>query len=229
MEVASHQELRSRRCGAGWPRVLQRAVGPPAPRAPHPNILCVCPQVPPAHTSGATVAAAPSRWRTRPGSPSGTTATPSTWRSPWGRRTPCGGARKVGGAAGEERPQVAPGCSTTPSKGGPGPVPGHLWSVLVSPSPALRWGSLCTTRFMASSGSSALSSPLLPFPGSVLQALGFPLTRLSSTVGGTVLSIQDETENVFVWEHLQAYEGPSKGAWLGMTFNPKGTKEGGRL
>uniref|UniRef100_A0A8B9IV89 Mannose receptor C type 2 n=1 Tax=Amazona collaria TaxID=241587 RepID=A0A8B9IV89_9PSIT len=41
-------------------------------------------------------------------------------------------------------------------------------------------------------------------------------------VGGTVLSIQDEMENVFVWEHLQAYEGPSKGAWLGMTFNPKG-------
>ncbi|XP_077169931.1 C-type mannose receptor 2 [Paroedura picta] len=41
-------------------------------------------------------------------------------------------------------------------------------------------------------------------------------------VGGTVLSVQDEVENVFVWEHLQAYETPSKGAWLGMTFNPKG-------
>lgn len=53
----------------------------------------------------------------------------------------------------------------------------------------------------------------------------FPDT-LSSAVGGTVLSIQDEMENIFVWEHLQAYEGPSKGAWLGMTFNPKGTKEG---
>jgi len=52
---------------------------------------------------------------------------------------------------------------------------------------------------------------------------------LSSAVGGTVLSIQDEMENVFVWEHLQAYEGPSKGAWLGMTFNPKGTKEGTRF
>lgn len=97
------------------------------------------------------------------------------------------------------------------------------------PSAALRWGSPCTMRFTASSGSSALSSPLLPLPCSILQALGFPLTPLSSTVGGTVLSIQDETENVFVWEHLQAYEGPSKGAWLGMTFNPKGTKEGGRL
>uniref|UniRef100_A0A8B9EAP9 C-type mannose receptor 2 n=1 Tax=Anser cygnoides TaxID=8845 RepID=A0A8B9EAP9_ANSCY len=46
--------------------------------------------------------------------------------------------------------------------------------------------------------------------------------RRCQKVGGTVLSIQDETENVFVWEHLQAYEGPSKGAWLGMTFNPKG-------
>uniref|UniRef100_A0A452I2V0 C-type lectin domain-containing protein n=1 Tax=Gopherus agassizii TaxID=38772 RepID=A0A452I2V0_9SAUR len=40
--------------------------------------------------------------------------------------------------------------------------------------------------------------------------------------GGTVVSIQDEMENVFVWEHLQAYESQSKGAWLGMTFNPKG-------
>ncbi|NWY06036.1 MRC2 protein, partial [Nothoprocta ornata] len=46
--------------------------------------------------------------------------------------------------------------------------------------------------------------------------------RRCQKVGGMVLSIQDETENVFVWEHLQAYEGPSKGAWLGMTFNPKG-------
>ncbi|XP_061444611.1 C-type mannose receptor 2 isoform X2 [Rhineura floridana] len=41
-------------------------------------------------------------------------------------------------------------------------------------------------------------------------------------VGGTVLSIIDEIENVFVWEHLQAYESQSKGAWLGMAFNPKG-------
>uniref|UniRef100_A0A670J1X4 C-type mannose receptor 2 n=1 Tax=Podarcis muralis TaxID=64176 RepID=A0A670J1X4_PODMU len=41
-------------------------------------------------------------------------------------------------------------------------------------------------------------------------------------VGGTVLSILDEIENLFVWEHLQAYESQSKGAWLGMAFNPKG-------
>lgn len=43
------------------------------------------------------------------------------------------------------------------------------------------------------------------------------------------MSIQDEMENIFVWEHLQTYEGLSKGAWLGMTFNPKGTKEGMRF
>lgn len=61
-----------------------------------------------------------------------------------------------------------------------------------------------------------------------LSSALFPDT-LFSTVGGTVLSIQDEMENVFVWEHLQAYEGPSKGAWLGMTFNPKGTKKGTRF
>ncbi|KAM5307383.1 C-type mannose receptor 2 isoform 2-T2 [Glossophaga mutica] len=41
-------------------------------------------------------------------------------------------------------------------------------------------------------------------------------------VGGTVLSIRDEMENVFVWEHLQSFEGQSRGAWLGMNFSPKG-------
>ncbi|XP_041087362.1 C-type mannose receptor 2 isoform X1 [Polyodon spathula] len=40
-------------------------------------------------------------------------------------------------------------------------------------------------------------------------------------VGATVLSIMDETENVFVWEHIQDYEWQASGAWLGMTFNPK--------
>ena len=40
--------------------------------------------------------------------------------------------------------------------------------------------------------------------------------------GGTVLSILDEMENVFVWEHLQTAEAQSRGAWLGMNFNPKG-------
>ncbi|XP_057629309.1 C-type mannose receptor 2 isoform X2 [Chionomys nivalis] len=40
--------------------------------------------------------------------------------------------------------------------------------------------------------------------------------------GGTVLSILDEMENVFVWEHLQTFEAQSRGAWLGMNFNPKG-------
>ncbi|KAM4692595.1 C-type mannose receptor 2 [Rhinophrynus dorsalis] len=43
-------------------------------------------------------------------------------------------------------------------------------------------------------------------------------------VGGEVLSILDDTENVFVWEHLQTYESQIKGAWLGMSFN---AKEGG--
>ncbi|XP_068118077.1 C-type mannose receptor 2 isoform X2 [Hyperolius riggenbachi] len=40
-------------------------------------------------------------------------------------------------------------------------------------------------------------------------------------VGGDVLSITDETENLFVWEHLQTYESQSKGAWLGMYFSIK--------
>ncbi|XP_063816089.1 C-type mannose receptor 2 [Pseudophryne corroboree] len=38
-------------------------------------------------------------------------------------------------------------------------------------------------------------------------------------VGGEVLTIVDETENLFVWEHLQTYE--SRGAWLGMSFSIK--------
>ncbi|XP_068932327.1 C-type mannose receptor 2 isoform X1 [Petaurus breviceps papuanus] len=41
-------------------------------------------------------------------------------------------------------------------------------------------------------------------------------------VGGAILSIMDEMENVFVWEHMQSTEGQSGGAWLGMNFNPKG-------
>ncbi|XP_069808937.1 C-type mannose receptor 2 isoform X1 [Dendropsophus ebraccatus] len=38
-------------------------------------------------------------------------------------------------------------------------------------------------------------------------------------VGGEVLTIVDETENLFVWEHLQTYETQAKGAWLGMSFS----------
>lgn len=49
--------------------------------------------------------------------------------------------------------------------------------------------------------------------------MGFLCVR---PAGGTVLSILDEMENVFVWEHLQTFEGQNRGAWLGMNFNPKG-------
>ncbi|XP_059811722.1 C-type mannose receptor 2 isoform X1 [Hypanus sabinus] len=40
--------------------------------------------------------------------------------------------------------------------------------------------------------------------------------------GAEMLSILDETENVFVWEHLQTYENDTKGAWLSLTYNTKG-------
>eukprot|EP00062_Callorhinchus_milii_P021283 gi/632977849/ref/XP_007905576.1/ PREDICTED: C-type mannose receptor 2-like [Callorhinchus milii] len=40
--------------------------------------------------------------------------------------------------------------------------------------------------------------------------------------GAEVLSILDETENVFIWEHLQTYEKEARGAWLGLSYNPKG-------
>uniref|UniRef100_A0A4W4EYK5 Mannose receptor, C type 2 n=1 Tax=Electrophorus electricus TaxID=8005 RepID=A0A4W4EYK5_ELEEL len=41
-------------------------------------------------------------------------------------------------------------------------------------------------------------------------------------VGAELLSILDESENGFVWEHIQGYYEQAHGAWLGMTFNPKG-------
>ncbi|XP_071027854.1 C-type mannose receptor 2-like [Oncorhynchus clarkii lewisi] len=41
-------------------------------------------------------------------------------------------------------------------------------------------------------------------------------------VGGQLLSVLDETENGFVWEHIQGYQEQAHGAWLGMTFNSKG-------
>ncbi|MBN3312067.1 MRC2 protein, partial [Atractosteus spatula] len=41
-------------------------------------------------------------------------------------------------------------------------------------------------------------------------------------VGAQMLSIMDQTENSFVWEHIQAYEDQANGAWLGITFSQKG-------
>ncbi|KAL0992746.1 hypothetical protein UPYG_G00097860 [Umbra pygmaea] len=41
-------------------------------------------------------------------------------------------------------------------------------------------------------------------------------------VGGQLLSVLDETENGFVWEHIQGYQEQAHGAWLGITSNPKG-------
>ncbi|KAL4659299.1 C-type mannose receptor 2-like [Arapaima gigas] len=42
------------------------------------------------------------------------------------------------------------------------------------------------------------------------------------SAGAQLLSILDETENGFVWEHIQAYQEQAVGAWLGMSVNPKG-------
>ncbi|XP_062841105.1 C-type mannose receptor 2 [Trichomycterus rosablanca] len=41
-------------------------------------------------------------------------------------------------------------------------------------------------------------------------------------VGAELLSVLDESENGFVWEHIQTYQDQAKGAWLGLTFNPRG-------
>lgn len=42
------------------------------------------------------------------------------------------------------------------------------------------------------------------------------------SVGAELLSVLDENENGFVWEHIQSYQEQAHGAWLGMTFNTKG-------
>lgn len=36
-------------------------------------------------------------------------------------------------------------------------------------------------------------------------------------VGAELLSILDETENAFVWEHIQSYAEQAHGAWLGIS------------
>lgn len=49
-----------------------------------------------------------------------------------------------------------------------------------------------------------------------------PSSGLFLSVGAELLSVLDENENGFVWEHIQSYQEQARGAWLGMTFNPKG-------
>ncbi len=44
------------------------------------------------------------------------------------------------------------------------------------------------------------------------------------SVGAELLSILDENENSFVWEHMQSFQQQAHGAWLGMIFNSKGKK-----
>ncbi|GCC32490.1 hypothetical protein chiPu_0010951, partial [Chiloscyllium punctatum] len=39
--------------------------------------------------------------------------------------------------------------------------------------------------------------------------------------GAELLSILDEVENVFIWEHLETYENDTKGAWLSLMYNTK--------
>lgn len=39
----------------------------------------------------------------------------------------------------------------------------------------------------------------------------------SLSVGAELLSILDETENGFIWEHIQSYAEQAYGAWLGIS------------
>nr|XP_055050355.1 C-type mannose receptor 2 isoform X2 [Misgurnus anguillicaudatus] len=49
--------------------------------------------------------------------------------------------------------------------------------------------------------------------------------RTCSKVGAKMLSILDEKENSFVWEHMQSFQEHAQSAWLGMIFNSKGSLE----
>ncbi|XP_039595978.1 C-type mannose receptor 2 isoform X1 [Polypterus senegalus] len=45
--------------------------------------------------------------------------------------------------------------------------------------------------------------------------------KMCHRVGADLLSIKDETENLFVWEHIQSVPSQSQGAWLGLVYSPK--------
>lgn len=45
----------------------------------------------------------------------------------------------------------------------------------------------------------------------------------SLLVGAELLSILDETENGFIWEHIQSYVEQAHGAWLGISVKGRAT------
>lgn len=47
--------------------------------------------------------------------------------------------------------------------------------------------------------------------------LFFFFLLFSLSVGAELLSILDETENGFIWEHIQSYAEQAYGAWLGIS------------
>lgn len=49
------------------------------------------------------------------------------------------------------------------------------------------------------------------------------LSILSLLVGAELLSILDETENGFIWEHIQSYAEQAHGAWLGISVKGRET------
>ncbi|KAJ8253702.1 hypothetical protein COCON_G00203140 [Conger conger] len=55
-----------------------------------------------------------------------------------------------------------------------------------------------------------------------LQQIHREANKTCTSVGAELLSIMDETENTFVWEHLQGYEDQAQGVWLGLTVNSRG-------
>lgn len=45
-----------------------------------------------------------------------------------------------------------------------------------------------------------------------------PLSLFCLPVGAELLSILDENENGFIWEHIQSYADQAYGAWLGISI-----------
>ncbi|XP_062389023.1 C-type mannose receptor 2 [Sardina pilchardus] len=45
--------------------------------------------------------------------------------------------------------------------------------------------------------------------------------HICSQAGAELLSVLDESESSFIWEHMQGYQEQAHGAWLGLSFNPQ--------
>lgn len=145
-------------------------------------------------TSGSTRASAPTRWGSGPGCLSETTVTPSTCRLLSCSRMLTRLARKV-----EESLR--------------GMTPSSQFSRTHLTSSAANTVDKCVNVSTFSGVSPVLELPTWPDLVCSIAVYFFS----SPLVGAELLSILDETENGFIWEHIQSYAEQAHGAWLGIS------------